>query len=84
MLSSPEAFELLGRTLYHFAHTLYGVASACVADASVEGRNMIESTYMRLHAQNLPQRFFYDLESARGWVDELIRAAPVPRPNADS
>lgn len=79
ILSSPEAFDLLGRTLYHFTHTLYGVASACVADAAVEGRDMIESSYMRRHAQNLPQRFFYDLDSARAWVNEQIRAAPVPR-----
>jgi|CXWL01.1.fsa_nt_gi hypothetical protein len=80
MLSSPDAFDLLGKTLRHFSHTLYGVASACVADATVEGRNMIETTYMRQQARNLPQRFFYDLPSARAWVEEQIRAAPMPRP----
>ncbi len=67
MLCPPDALEAL-RKIGEYSTTRLGcVAHVIVADRSVEGRNLMESTFAKLFAGVAEHRMFNELEPALAW-----------------
>ncbi len=67
MLCTPEALLVLRRAAEHAAKALSCVAHVIVADKSVEGRDFVESSFIRTYRGVLPLAIFYTLDEAREW-----------------
>jgi hypothetical protein len=68
MLCTPEALEVLRQAARHAADTLNCRAHVIVADASVEGRDFVESNFIRAYEGVLELAIFYTLAEARAWA----------------
>ena len=77
MLCTPDALLVLGRAAEHAARSLDCVAHVIVADKTVEGRDFVESSFIRTYEGVLPLAIFYTLDEARAW--SLARLAEQGR-----
>ena len=75
MLCTPDALLVLGRAADHAARALDCVAHVIVADKTVEGRDFVESSFIRTYNGVLPLAIFYTLDEARAW--SLARLAEL-------
>lgn len=80
MLCTPEALLVLRRAAGHAAGALGCIAHVIVADKTVEGRDFVESSFIRTYEGVLPLAFFYTLDEARAWSLARLEAhgAEVP------
>ncbi len=72
MLCTPDALHVLRRAAEYAASALACVAHVIVAGKEVEGRDFVESSFIRTYAGVLPLAIFYDLEAARAWSLETL------------
>ena len=72
MLCPPDAMESLRKVAHLSATRLQCLAHLIVADASVEGRDFLESTFVRLYEGVIAHRMFHTLEQARTWSLALL------------
>lgn len=80
MLCTPDALKVLRQAARHAATTLNCRAHVIVADASVEGRDFVESNFERAYEGVMPLAIFYTLDEARAWA--LARLAEGPPASA--
>ncbi len=73
MLCPPDALVPLGRSAKYAAEMLECLAHAIVADKSVDGRDFVESNFIRTYAGVLPLGIFYTLDDAREWGLALLK-----------
>ena len=74
MLCPPDALAAMREALSYATAKLQCVGNGVVADAGVEGRDMLQGTYARNYEGSAPHRFFYDLDSAKLWALSLLAA----------
>jgi hypothetical protein len=67
MLCTPEALLVLRQAARHAATALACVAHVIVADKSVDGRDLVEPSFIRAYDGVLPLAIFYTLDDARVW-----------------
>lgn len=67
MLCTPEALKVLRQAARYAATELHCVAHVIVADKTVDGRDFVESNFMRAYEGVLELAFFYTLDEARAW-----------------
>ena len=67
MLSTPDALLVLQRAAEHAARSLGCIAHVIVADKTVEGRDFVEPSFVRIYDGVLPLAIFYTLDEARAW-----------------
>ena len=68
MLCTPEALKVLRHAARHAATALSCVAHVIVAGREVEGRDFVESSFIRSYDGVLPLAIFYTLDEARAWA----------------
>lgn len=74
ILCPADALERIKQAIDFSQHELPCIANIIVADASVEGRELVKETYARI---GLPG-FFEDLESAKNWAKQALQETPTP------
>lgn len=67
MLCTPEALVVLRRSAEYAAQSLHCIAHAMVADKSIDGRDLVDSSFIRAYDGVIPFAIFYDLDAARVW-----------------
>ncbi len=72
MLCPPDALDAMRAAITYATTKLHCVGNGVVADASVEGRDLLQGTYARNYHGTAPHRFFYDLDSAKLWALSLL------------
>ncbi len=72
MLCTPDALLVLRRAAQHAAGALACMAHVIVAGKEVEGRDFVESSFIRAYEGVLPLAIFYDLDAARVWSLEML------------
>lgn len=65
MLCPPEAFEAMRAVVEYATAKFKCVGNVLVADANVEGRELLLGTYARLYDGLTPNEFVYGIDSAR-------------------
>ena len=74
MLCPPDALAAMREAISYATAKLQCVGNGVVADAAVEGRDLLRGTYARNYEGSAPHRFFYDLDSAKLWALSLLAA----------
>ena len=74
MLCPPDAMLSLRKVAHLSATRLQCLAHLIVADASVEGRDFLESTFVKLYDGVIAHRLFPTLDEARAWARVLLAA----------
>ena len=72
LLCPPDALEELRKAVLYSAQHLDNVGHAIVADASVEGRNLLARTFAELYTGVVPYRMFDALLPAKEWINTLL------------
>ena len=72
MLCTPDALLVLRRSAEYAARGLECVAHAIVAAREVEGRDFVESSFIKAYEGVLPLAIFYTLDEARQWAFGLL------------
>ena len=72
MLCPPDALAAMREALSYATAKLQCVGNGVVADASVEGRALLQGTYAKNYEGSAPHRFFFDLDSAKLWALSLL------------
>jgi hypothetical protein len=75
MLCPPDALELMAKAVRYPERHLRCVAHVVVADASVEGRELMRASYARMYPGAMPHRLFDDVAEARTWALARLAAA---------
>ena len=74
MLCPPDAIEALKRAVALSSTRLRCTAHVIVADASVDGRDFLAPVFARIYAGLVEHRMFHDLDAARAWSLDHLRA----------
>ena len=69
----PDALEALRKVVLYSVQRLDNVGHGIVADASVEGRDFLATTYARVYEGVVPFQLFEDLPSAKEWAEDLLQ-----------
>jgi hypothetical protein len=72
LLCPPDALEAMREALTYATSKLQCVGNGIVADASVEGRDLLLGTYARIYEDSAPHRFFHEYDSAKLWALQLL------------
>jgi hypothetical protein len=72
MMCPPDAFTAMRQAISYAAAKLDCIGNILVAEASVEGRALLLPVYAQLYGEGVPQRFFYDIDSAKAWALTLL------------
>lgn len=68
MLCPPDALELLSRVARFSTEKQHCLGNGIVANASVDGRNLVEALYKRIGLYD----FFDDFAAAKKWADTKL------------
>lgn len=74
MLCPPDALALLDQAVLYSVEKLGCIAHLIVADENVEGRRLMMPTFARIYEGRCVHQVFTDLEQARAFAAELLRA----------
>jgi hypothetical protein len=72
MLCTPDALLVLRRAAQYAATSLACMAHVLVADKSVDGRDLIDASFIRAYDGALRFAIFYSLEEAQAWALALL------------
>jgi hypothetical protein len=72
MLCTPDALAVLRRAAAYAATSLACVAHVLVADKSVDGRGLVDASFIRAYQGALRFAIFYSLEEAQAWSLALL------------
>jgi hypothetical protein len=72
LLCPPDALAAMGQAIAYATANLQCVGNGIVADATVEGRELLQGTYARIYEGTAPHRFFHDIEGAKLWALQLL------------
>ncbi|MES2298585.1 MAG: hypothetical protein V4582_16185 [Pseudomonadota bacterium] len=78
ILCPPDAFDALQRAVIYGVKHLSSIGQIIVADDSVDGRNILQSTFARLYAGHTPHWYCRTLDEAKGHAQELLRTYQQP------
>lgn len=83
MLCPPDAMESLRRIAHHSGAKLNCIAHVMVADASVDGRDFLESAFARIYQGAVEHAIFYTYDEARAWSLALLasKASEAAKPS---
>lgn len=73
MLCPPDALESLRRAANYAAKHLKCLCHVVVVGPEVEGRGFVEPSFVQIYRDNIPYKFFYDIDEAMAWSHELLR-----------
>ncbi len=73
MMCTPDALDSIRRTVQYSVVKLRCVGYAIVADASVEGRDLLAPTFAAIYEGLVPYQMFDDIEAARAWSLAQLR-----------
>jgi hypothetical protein len=77
MVCSADAMASLKLAVQFSVKKLNCVAHIIVADSTVDGRALLESTFARIYEGICPHRLFDNLDDARAWGQQLVDEAIV-------
>ncbi len=72
MLCTPDAFDAMRAVVEYATAKLRCVGNMIVADANVEGRELLLGTYARLYEGLVPNQFFHDIDGARACALSML------------
>jgi hypothetical protein len=72
LLCPPDALAAMRDALSYSTSKLQCVGNGIIADASVEGRALLQGTYAKTYEGTAPHRFFFEVDSARLWALQLL------------
>ncbi len=72
MLCTPDALAEMRRSAKYAATSLQCVGHAIVADKTVDGRDLVDISFIRAYEGVLPLGIFYTLAEARAWALALL------------
>jgi hypothetical protein len=76
MLATPDALHAFDALLGEWRRTgLAPLANAYVADADVEGRDIMMPVFAKVFSGFSPFRDFHNIEEAEGWIGAALAAA---------
>jgi hypothetical protein len=73
LMCPPDAYEALRQTVIFAATKLQCIGQIIVADKTVEGRNVLQTTFGHLYDGYTAHKFCYDLDEAKAYALELLR-----------
>jgi hypothetical protein len=74
MLCTPEALQVLRHSAQYAAKSLHCIAHAMVADKSIDGRDLVDASFLRAYEGVIPFAIFYTVDEARAWGLALLAA----------
>ncbi len=81
LLCPPDALEGLRKVVLYSVRHMDNIGHAIVADASVEGRNVLAQTFARIYEGVVPYRLFDNLPAAKEWANALLQECLTKREN---